>query len=75
MVFKICEIGGLCAFCGESKYNPKTGEYDEVVRQFCGMAPPSWNVTVKSLPDCPKKMSKSALRKYQKDMIYLEKTR
>lgn len=54
--------------CGKSKYNPDTGEYDDY-KLFCGLAPPSWDTRVESLPDCPKNMTISALRTHQKKLI------
>ena len=65
MFIKCPKIGKKCGFCGETKWNAETREYDGQKRLFCGAAPASWDIRVDSLPDCPKNMSKSQLRKWQ----------
>ena len=67
MHIKCPKINKICPFCAESRYNPLTGGYDEL-KLFCGLAPPSWDTRVGSLPECPKVMTKSALRKWQKEI-------
>jgi len=54
--------------CAKSTYNPTLREYNETVRLFCGLAPPSFDTRVESLPDCPKNMSKSQKTTWQKKM-------
>jgi len=54
--------------CGESRWSPKTQSYTEDSRLFCGGAPPSFDVTVESLPQCPLKMTKTQKTAHSKAM-------
>ena len=63
-MFDFCsKIDKVCSFSGSSKYNPKTQEYDEVKRNFCGIAS-GFDTLVSSLPSCWLEMTKSQRSTY-----------
>ena len=62
------KIERTCAMCAESTWNPHTRSYSEETRLFCGGAPPSFDITVDSLPQCPLNMTKSQKATYTKKM-------
>ena len=65
-MFESCpKIDTNCCFCGKSRFNPTTGDSDNVTRLFCGVAR-SYDTRVNSLPKCWLKMSKSEKSKYVK---------
>ena len=63
---KCPKIGKSCMLCGKSRWNPVKGEQGSTESLFCGLAPPSWDLRVDSLPDCPQNMTKSQLSNWQK---------
>ena len=67
------KINRACAMCGKSKWNPDTRSYTEDSRLFCGQAPPSFDVTVESLPQCPLEMTKTQRTAHSKKMKAMEK--
>jgi hypothetical protein len=60
--------GAICALCGVSDFNPRTGENDGKERLFCGQAPPAWDISVESLPKCPLEMNKREISSWQRKM-------
>ena len=66
VALKCPKIGKSCMFCAQSKWNPVKGEHGSTESLFCGLAPPSWDLRVDSLPDCPQNMTKSQLSHWQK---------
>ncbi len=67
------KINRACAMCGKSKWHPATRSYTEESRLFCGQAPPSFDVTVESLPQCPLVMTQSQKTAHSKKMKATEK--
>jgi len=67
------KINRACAMCAKSKWHPATRSYTEESRLFCGQAPPSFDVTVESLPQCPLEMTKTQRTAHSKKMKATEK--
>jgi len=66
-LFQFCsKANKVCSFSGYSNYNPQTKEFDNVKRNFCGIAS-SFDTLVSSLPSCWLEMSKSQRSTYIKN--------
>tara|TARA_R100001530_G_C4244757_1_gene136269 strand:+ start:32 stop:277 length:246 start_codon:yes stop_codon:yes gene_type:complete len=73
-MFEHCpKVGRMCAMCGEGKWSPVIRSYTEDSRLFCGSAPPSFDVTVGSLPQCPLNMTQTQKTAHSKKMKAMEK--
>ena len=65
-MFQFCSLTNTgCQFCGKSRYNPKTGDYDNITRTFCGSAS-GYDTTINALEKCWLKMTKSEKSKHTK---------
>jgi hypothetical protein len=57
MFEKCSKVDKACGFCGISTYNPTTFSYDDVEKEFCGIAG-GYDSRVSLLPDCWLRMAK-----------------
>ena len=61
--------------CGMSNWNPRIREHKGEQEAFCGAAPPSWDLRVKSLPGCPLDVDKKVMKSWQAKMKRLRPAR
>ena len=66
MFEKCSKIERSCGFCTISNYNPAISKYDDIKKEFCGVAG-GYDTRVSSLPNCWLKMTTSQRTTYVKN--------